>query len=81
MLGGGTPVHPAKTDKPIDTPFGGQRQTRVGPRKHVLDGVHSGTSWLIRLSDRARLRCGLMSNYLDHLLKITAKMFSRELSY
>jgi len=31
-----TIVSPAKTAEPIETPFG--VWTRVGPRKHVLDG-------------------------------------------
>jgi len=31
----GTPVNPAKTDEPIDLPFG--KQTRVESRNHVLD--------------------------------------------
>ena len=32
-----TLVSPAKTDEPIEMPFG--LRTRVGPRNHVLDGV------------------------------------------
>ena len=33
-----TIVNPAKTAEPVEMPFG--MWTRVGPRKHVLDGVY-----------------------------------------
>jgi len=33
-----TLVSPAKTAAPIEMPFG--FRTRVGPKNHVLDGVH-----------------------------------------
>ena len=37
-------------------------------RKHVLDGgVHIGSTWFIPLNLPVRRRCGLMSNYVDHL--------------
>jgi len=31
------------------------------------DGVHIGATWRIRLNGAVRRRCGLMSNYFDHL--------------
>jgi len=37
-----------KTAEPIEMPFG--MWTRVGAKKHVLDGVHSGATWRIRLN-------------------------------
>ena len=37
-----------KTAEPIEMPFG--MWTRVGARKHVLDGVHSGATWRILLN-------------------------------
>jgi len=33
----------AKMSEPIEMPFG--LWTRVGPRKHVLHGVHIGATW------------------------------------
>ena len=57
----------AKVAQPIEMPFG--VWTRVGPRKHVLGG---GAQWrnlanTIEPVD-VRQRCGLLSNYFDHLL-------------
>jgi len=37
-----------KTAEPVEMPF--RMWTRVGQRKHVLDGVHIGTTWRIRLN-------------------------------
>jgi len=37
-----------QTVEPIEMPFG--KWTQVGPRKHVLDGVHIGATWQIRLN-------------------------------
>jgi len=37
-----------KTAEPIKLPFG--LWTPVGPRKHVLYGVHLGITWRMRLS-------------------------------
>jgi len=58
-----TTMSPAKTDEPIEMPFG--KQTRVGPRNQVTDGaVH----WrhLVNTIDRSvrRLRCGLSLLFL-----------------
>ena len=39
----------AKTAKPIEMPLFGL-WARVGPRKHVLHGVHTGAIWRIRLN-------------------------------
>jgi len=39
---------PAKTAEPIEMPFG--MWTWVDGSKHVLDGVHIGASWRIRLN-------------------------------
>ena len=41
-------VSPAKMAEPIEMPFG--VWTSVGSRKHVLKGVHIGTTWRIRLN-------------------------------
>ena len=54
-------VNCAKTAEPSEIPFG--LCTRLEPRKHVLDGLHTGATWTVHL----RRRCGLMSNYFDHL--------------
>ena len=43
-----TVVSPTETSEPIKMPFG--MWTRVGPRKHVLDGVHIGTTCRIQLN-------------------------------
>ena len=40
---------PAKMDELIEMPFGGR--THVGPWNHVLDGIHIGATWRIRLND------------------------------
>jgi len=37
-----------KTAELIKMPFG--LWTRMGPRKHVLDGVHIGATWQLRLN-------------------------------
>jgi len=34
------------TTEPIETPFG--LWTWVGPRKHVLEGMHIGATWQMR---------------------------------
>ena len=39
-------VNPAKTDKPIEMPFG-QRRTHVGATNHVA-AVHTAATWRIR---------------------------------
>ena len=68
----------AKTAEPIDLLFG--LWTRVGRRKHTSSivfarwlqcahtGGHIGITWLILLNRPLRRRCGLLSNYFDHLL-------------
>jgi len=38
----------AKTAEPAELSFG--VWTRLGPRKYVLDGVHIGVTWRIRLN-------------------------------
>ena len=43
-----TIVCPAKTAETVELSFG--MWTRLGPRKHVLDGVHIGVTWRIRLN-------------------------------
>jgi len=50
-------LSPAKTTKPIKTPFG--EQTYVSPRNHVLDVDHIGATWRIRCTDLRR-RCILL---------------------
>ena len=54
-----TIVSHAKTAELMEMPFG--LWTRVVPRKHVIDGVHIGPTWRIRL----RRRCSLLSNYFN----------------
>ena len=43
-----TIVSPAETAEPIEMPF--SVWTRVGPMKHVFDGVHIGATWRIQLN-------------------------------
>ena len=38
----------AKAAEPIEMPFG--LRTCVGPRKHILGGLHTGTTWRIPLN-------------------------------
>ena len=67
---------PCKTAEPIEMPFG--LWTRVGPGNHVLNGgtdsTVEGASFgrkcfpLYSTTDHVRRRCGLLSNYFDHLL-------------
>jgi len=45
----------------MEMPFG--LWTRVGPRKHVLDGVHIVATWRIRLNRPCAV---FLSNYFDH---------------
>ena len=52
----------AKTAESIDVPFG--MWTRVGARKHVLDGLHIGANWRIRLN---RLCAAAMRPYVKLL--------------
>jgi len=50
--------------------------TRVGPRKHVLDGMHIGASWQIRLNCPGAVTMQpFLSNYFDDLLNF-AKRYS-----
>jgi len=44
--------------------------TRVGPRKHALDGVHIGATWRIRLHRLCAAAMGPFSNYFDHLFAV-----------
>jgi len=60
-----TLVSPAKTAEPIKILFG--LWTRVGPRNHVLDGVQIPMGRDNTL--HVRRRCGLLSNYFDHLIQ------------
>jgi len=62
-----TAVSRAKMAEPIEMPF--RLWTREGLRKHVLDGVHSGATWRIRLNRPcAAAMWSFLSNYFDHLL-------------
>jgi len=61
-----TAVSCTKTTEPIEILFG--IWTRVGPRKHVLGGVHNGATWRIPMTVHVRRRYGLLSNYFDRLL-------------
>jgi len=49
-LQGLSAVSCTKKAEPVEMPFG--VWTRVGPRKHVLDGVHIGATWRLRLNRR-----------------------------
>ena len=55
-----------KTAEPIEITFG--MWTLVGTRKHVLDGVHIGDTWRIRLN-RPRAEA-VLSNSFDHLFQM-----------
>jgi len=72
----------AKTAEPIEMPF--EIYTRMGPRNHVLrDDVRCTLSqpgeyqWTVHV----RWRCGLLSNYFDHLLFITILYASLSMIY
>jgi len=43
--------------EPIEMPF--RLWTRVGPRKHVLGGVHTVVTWRTPLNCHVQRRCGL----------------------
>jgi len=66
----------AETSEPIDLPFG--LWTRVGRRKHKFNHIrqvgprcpHGRAHW--RHLAAMRQRCGLISNYFDHLSRICA---------
>jgi len=53
--------------KPIDMEFR-EGETRLGTKNHVLDGIRIGTTWQIRLNDRARRQCGLVLPLLLQLM-------------
>jgi len=56
----------AKTAEPIEMPFG--IPTRLGPKKHVLDGIHIGATWRILLNRPCAAAIRPCINYFDHLL-------------
>ena len=62
-----TVVSPTETSEPIKMPFG--MWTRVGPRKHVLDGC---ADWHHMANTTEPPACGgdaaFLLNYFDHLL-------------
>jgi len=45
----------------------------------VLDGVHIGATWRIRLNHPCVQPCSLMSNYFDHLLNFPQESNERVL--
>ena len=55
----------AQTAEPIEMPFG--IWTPVGPRKHVLDGVHIGATWRMIEPSMCGGDAAFLSNYFDHL--------------
>jgi len=66
-----TLVTPAKTAKPIEIPFA--TWIWVCPSKHVLDGVHIGTTWRIQLNRRCAAVMRLYVNYFDRLLRYSSE--------
>ena len=54
----GTPVSLAHTVEEIEMPCEEQMAVRIG------------ATWRIRLNDPCARRCGIMSNYFDHLLTL-----------
>jgi len=58
-----------KTAKQIDTSLG--LWTRVGPRKHELDGVHIGATWRIQLNRLCAEAIRLFVKLLNHFLKFS----------
>jgi len=64
----------AKTTESIKMPFG--VWTPVGQRKHMLDGVHIGTTWRMRLNHPcAAAMWSFLSNYFDHLLLLLSQLY------
>ena len=55
--------------EPIEMPFG--VQTRVGPRKHVLNGGHIGATWRIQLNRLCAEAIRLFVKLLNHFLKFS----------
>ena len=49
--------------------------TRVGPRKHVLGGVTLAPPGEYQWTVHVQRRCGLLSNYCDHLLQCILQFF------
>jgi len=80
----------AKTAEPIDLPFGlWTRVSRIGStssivfarwRQCAVIGGHIGATWQIRLN-HLRRRCGLMSNYVDHLFYVKFEYRPPQKSY
>ena len=57
---------PCKPSESMEIPFG-----TLSPGKHVLYArVHIGATWRIPLTELVLRRCGLMSDYFDHLFPI-----------
>jgi len=67
-------MSPTKPAEPIEMPF--RLWTRVGPRKHVLDGVHIDVTWRIHWTVHVRRRCGFFVKLLWPLV-LTATVFCR----
>jgi len=61
-----------KSAELIEMPFA--LWTRVGPRKYVLGGVHTGATWQTLLNVHVCRRCSLLSNYFDHLFAFTPRV-------
>jgi len=59
-------VNCAKMAELIEMPFG--FRIRVGPRKHVLGGVHTGATWRIQFNRLCGGYAAFLSNYFGHLL-------------
>jgi len=82
-MSGDTAVSCAKLAEPIDIPFG--LWTRLGPRKHMLYGVHIDAIWRIREPSICGGDAAFLSNYVDHLFSVlqsycTKKAYSHRTS-
>jgi len=56
--------------RPTQSDYAGDRTGTV----RMLMGVHIGATWQMRLNHPYAARCGLMSNYFDHLFLLFADM-------
>jgi len=73
-----TAVSCAKMAEPIEIPFG--LWTWVGPRKHMLHGVHIGAIWRIREPSICGGDAAFLSNYLDHLFTVLQSYCTKKLT-
>ena len=79
MYVGVTIMSPAKTAELIERPFG--MWTGVGPRKHVLDGVHTCATWRTQLNRTCVAEMPFCQITYDHLFTLLTLGFPSCLDY